>query len=568
MRRHGLGACLALTLLCGAERPGAFRAAPVRPKIGNTDGRATQAPNEAVSTAIRNVIAGGANVAAPLTPHERAQLTSVYAPGAFAPLWADGAGHPNQDSRDALSLLVGAADDGLEPSDYRARSLQESANSLSQAAAPPADAARFDVALTASTLRYFADLHRGRIDPRSIGFRMTAPPDDDDFESLLRSACAEHRILQTAASLAPPLALYRALRGMLSRYRALASDPAVGPPAPLRTVVKSGEPYARAAELIRLLVALGDLAPGAPEPEPSSTYGGALVDGVKHFQMRHGLEADGVLGMRTQAALAVPLSSRVRQIELALERLRWLPHLSEDRLLAVNIPMFHLWVWDRIPPNGAPSFGMGVIVGRALNRQTPVFVEEMQYVIFRPYWNIPPSILRGEIIPALARDSGYLQREDMEIVAGPGDDARPVALTPESVAQLQQGRLRVRQRPGPRNSLGLVKFVFPNDENVYMHGTPAPQLFRQARRDFSHGCVRVEDPVALAEWALKGQGEWTRDRILAAMNADESRRVNLTRPIQVILFYVTAVVMPEDGTVRFAEDIYGHDAKLDRALAR
>jgi len=181
---------------------------------------------------------------------------------------------------------------------------------------------------------------------------------------------------------------------------------------------------------------------------------------------------------------------------------------------------------------------------------------------------VPTSILRGEILPALDRNPGYLQQHDMEIVSGPGDDARAVPLSAESLSQLQHGRLRVRQRPGSRNSLGLVKFIFPNDVNVYLHATPAPQLFSQSRRDFSHGCVRVEDPVALAEWALKGQEGWNRDRIVAAMNASRPLRVNLVRPIQVILFYITAVVMPEDGSIHFAEDIYGHDAKLDGALGR
>jgi murein L,D-transpeptidase YcbB/YkuD len=211
---------------------------------------------------------------------------------------------------------------------------------------------------------------------------------------------------------------------------------------------------------------------------------------------------------------------------------------------------------------------MDVIVGRGLNRQTPVFVKEMEYLIFRPYWDVPPSILRDEILPAVRREPGYLQRHDMEIVSGAGDDARPVPLTEESLAQLQQGRFRLRQRPGPRNSLGLVKFIFPNDANVYLHDTPAPELFGRSRRDFSHGCVRVQDPIALAEWALKGQDTWDRDRILAAMNGRPSQRVNLQRPIQVILFYITAVVMPDDGSVHFAEDIYGHDTKLDRALRR
>ena len=155
----------------------------------------------------------------------------------------------------------------------------------------------------------------------------------------------------------------------------------------------------------------------------------------------------------------------------------------------------------------------------------------------------------------------------MEIVRGPGDDAQPVAATPETVALLRQGVPRLRQRQGPRNSLGLVKFVFPNDENVYLHGTPAQELFKRMRRDFSHGCVRVEDPIALAEWVLNDQPEWTRERIVAATSGTQSQRVNLTRPIQVILFYITAVVMPEDGTIRFAEDIYGHDTRLDRVLA-
>ncbi len=192
----------------------------------------------------------------------------------------------------------------------------------------------------------------------------------------------------------------------------------------------------------------------------------------------------------------------------------------------------------------------------------------MEYLIFRPYWNVPSSILRGEILPALRREPDYLQRHDMEIVSGAGDDARAVPLTEESLAQLQQGRLRVRQRPGPKNSLGLVKFIFPNDVNVYLHDTPAVDLFSRSRRDFSHGCVRVQDPVALAEWALKGQDEWDRDRILAAMNARRPQQVNLKRPIQVILFYVTATVMPDDGSIHFAEDIYGQDTKLDRALGR
>ena len=534
--------------------------------VARADVPAAQLPISEVSRAIRAAVGTGDAVSGPIRPKERAQLTVLYDAGGFAPLWVDASGDPTRDARIALGVIAQAAEEGLEPSDYRGGAVQDLATALAGATTrQAADIAQFDVELSASTLRYFRHVHMGRVDPRSIGFRMTTPADEHDFGAMLRSALAEHRLDETAASLTPPLALYRGLRATLAQYRALAADPTLGLLTSFATSVKPGEPYIGVTALRRLLVALGDLPPNAGGRVESSVYEGVLVDGVRHFQLRHGLEADGILGKATQTALGVPLSRRVRQIELALERLRWLPHLA-DRFLAVNIPMFHLWAWDGFPANRAPSLDMDIIVGRALNRQTPVFVEEMKYIIFRPYWNVPPSILRGEVVPALRRDPDYLRRQDMEIVSGPGDGAQPVALSAESLAALEHGVLRVRQRPGPKNSLGLVKFVFPNDYNVYLHGTPAPQLFRQPRRDFSHGCVRVADPVALAAWALKAQQKWARDAILAAMNADRPSQVTLTRPIQVILFYVTAAVMPADGTIHFAEDIYGHDAKLDRAL--
>lgn len=209
---------------------------------------------------------------------------------------------------------------------------------------------------------------------------------------------------------------------------------------------------------------------------------------------------------------------------------------------------------------------MKVVVGRALRTQTPVFVEQLREVIFRPYWNVPRSILLGEILPALERDPNYLREQDMEIVRGTGDDAKAVDATAANVAQLRQGSLRVRQRPGPRNALGVVKFAFPNEKDVYIHSTPAQALFSRSRRDFSHGCVRVEAPVELAEWVLRDRPEWNRDRIRSAMAGTQSIHVKLSRPIQVILFYTTAAVVPEDGAIHFAEDIYRHDATLDRAL--
>jgi murein L,D-transpeptidase YcbB/YkuD len=496
-------------------------------------------------------------------------LSCVQGTSASALSWTDSSGRPGRDAREALSLLKGADQEGLDPADYHAAAVEALLSALETCPEPSAaDIAVFDETLTGNLLRYFHDLHFGRVEPRTVGFRVSHPPGALDFTAILAAALSAHRVAAAAAELTPQLRLYRDLRRELARYRSIAADRSLRPLPSVPGAVHPGDRYAGVPELRRLLLAFGDVPSDAPMPVERNVYAGAVVDGVRHFQVRHGLRPDGVLGTLTREAINVPLTRRVRQIELALERLRWLPDLTNDRLVAVNIPMFRVWAWDSVRFDAVPAMTTGVIVGRALSTRTPVLDEEMRYIMFRPYWNIPTSILRHEILPALSRDPAYLERQDMEIVSGQGDDARPMALTERSLAGLRAGTLRLRQRPGPRNSLGLVKFVFPNDADVYLHATPAQQLFSQSRRDFSHGCVRVEDPVALAEWALKDRPEWTRDRIVAAMHGRESLRVDLQRPIRVILFYLTAVVMPADGTIRFAEDIYRHDAALDRALAR
>ncbi len=447
---------------------------------------------------------------------------AVGAPVRQQAVWLDEAGRLRPEARAAIALLEGAAADGLDPGDYPV---------------PSADAASFGSALNASLLRYLEDLRFGRVNPRALGY--TIPPRDAmDLAALLRDAVACHRLPALVADLSPRIPMYAQLRGELARYRTLAGDARL-----------SGS-----GDLPAFLAALGDL-PAGKESAP-------LVEGIKHFQLRHGLEPDGVLGPSTRKALAVPLTWRMRQIELSLERLRWLPRFPPQRILAVNIPMFRAW---GMGDSTAPLFDTNVIVGRALRTRTPVLVEQMEYVIFRPYWNVPTSILKQEILPALRRAPDYLQRHAMEIVSGESDAGRVLPPTAENVSRLGQSALRVRQRPGPQNSLGLVKFVFPNDANVYMHGTPVEELFARARRDFSHGCIRVADPVGLAEWVLPREAGWTRDRIIAAMNGTESLRVDLARPIPVILFYLTA--MPQNGALHFADDIYGHDARLDRYLS-
>jgi murein L,D-transpeptidase YcbB/YkuD len=209
-----------------------------------------------------------------------------------------------------------------------------------------------------------------------------------------------------------------------------------------------------------------------------------------------------------------------------------------------------------------------VVVGKAVRNETPVFAKDMKYIVFRPYWNVPYSITRGEIIPALVKDSGYLARKNFEITDQSGRIITSSAVSADVLAQLRSGKLLVRQRPGPTNSLGLVKFMFPNEHNVYLHSTPAQALFAESRRDFSHGCIRVQKPAELAAWLLQGQPKWTLDAVKAAMQSGpDNQQVNLEKPVPVVIIYLTAVV-EENGEVEFFDDIYGHDRKLNAVLAK
>ena len=512
---------------------------------------------------LRRVLAAEqAAQAARLPPVEARDFTAFYTATAGGLVWVDSAGGFTPPARAALALLNDAAAEGLDPADYGAAALSVQVAGLAGPAARSARAiAQFDLALTIGMLRYYRHLHLGRIDPRTLGLQIVAPDDGHDFADLLRSAIRGGRIAETAAELSPPLSQYLALKSALGRYRTRAAS-ALDRPS-FTVTVRPGDSFGDLGRLHRLLVLVGDLPADTPLP---ALYDETLAAGMARFQDRHGLAPDAVIGRATQAALAVPLTWRVRQIELALERLRWLPDLSAGPLIAVNIPMFRLWAWDRVPSSAPPALTMAVIVGRALNTRTPVFADRMEYVIFRPYWNVPQSILVNEILPAVRRDAGYLARENLEIVHGPADASPILAPTADHIAELGRGGVRLRQRPGPANALGLIKFMFPNQNDVYMHATPAPRLFQQSRRDFSHGCIRVENPVALAEWALGRDPSWPRDAIVAAMSGASNRRVDLPEPIQVVIFYTTAVVGPEDGRVHFAADIYGQDVRLDRAL--
>ncbi len=491
-------------------------------------------------------------------------LRAVYAHDADAPLWSQN-GRPTSQAQSLLHELQQAGAYGLQPTDYGA----EAIGRLSEAPAGAGDDARwaqFDVRLSAAALHFLSDLHYGRVDPLAAGFHLEGAHDELDLAAALEALSRTSDITATLAAAEPPFYHYQLLKEALARYRALAQHPELTQLPALRAAVKPGDSYAGAAALRSLLQALGDLPRNAPAPPGGLTLDEDLSAGVRNFQARHGLTADGVLGKGTFAELTTPLAQRVRQIELTLERWRWLPPFRTPPII-VNIPQFRLFAFRTMEDRVADIQQMDVIVGRTFPRnQTPVFEADMRFVVFRPYWDVPYSITRTEMLPKIRANPGYLAAQHLEIVRGEQDSSPAVPATAENIQSLADGTLRLRQLPGEDNALGLIKFMFPNSYNVYLHSTPAHRLFKEPVRAFSHGCIRVSDPVTLAEYVLNSTpGEWSREKIQAAMDGGATVRVNLARPINVLILYGTALAT-EAGPTLFFDDIYGYDRKLEHQL--
>ena len=473
------------------------------------------------------------------------------------------AGRPTRAAQQAVAVLADASAEGLQPQDYDSQWLAQAVLEAAQGAALDARAAeRLDCALTAALHRYLGDLHSGRIDPHQVhaDFKV-ASPERIDPERYLAAALDNPQLADALRAAAPHIPLYASLRAALAQYRGLADHPAWATPLPAlpQRRLEPGQAWAGLAQLTQRLVALGDL----PEnTQPPATYDSALQDGVKAFQQRHALAVDGLLGKATLGQLAVTPAERVRQIGLAMERLRWTPLQQAPRMIVVNVPEFVLRAYEWRDDKVSVQLTMNVIVGRALNTRTPLFNEDMRFIEFSPYWNVPPSIARSETVPRLRRDPAYLQRQGFEFVGGKGQAI--TTLSSENLDAVMRGQMRIRQRPGPLNALGDIKFVLPNNNTLYLHHTPSPQLFQRERRDFSHGCIRVEEPVALAQFVLQDDPAWTPERIREAMARGKSSTIRLANPLPVVIAYSTTIV--KNGLVHFFADLYGHDRVLEQAL--
>jgi len=494
----------------------------------------------------------------------RASLQKFYEPTGYAPAWVREE-QPVPQARSLIERFRNAGKKGLDPEDYDASRWEKRIHEL-QGSSKGLAMARFDVALTVCTMRYVSDLRIGRINPQHFDFGLSVEGKKYDLAQFLHGRILTTSDLQAVLDeVEPPFAGYRRTEQALAHYLELARADD-GQKLPLVTKpIEPGQPYVGVPRLANFLRLVGDLPADATLPRGTQTYSGPLVDAVKRFQRRHGLDADGRLGSATIKQLNVPIKDRLGQLQLTLERWRWLPAGFSAPPIIVNIPDFRLRAVDE---NNKVVMDMRVVVGKAMRTQTPVFTRDMTYVVLRPYWNVPPSILRGEIVPAIQRDRSYIARKNYEVTTPGGKVVASGKISDEVLAQLSAGELAVRQKPGPANALGLLKLIFPNEHNVYLHSTPSSGLFSRSRRDFSHGCIRVEKPAELAAWALRNNPGWTLERVQQGMqNGKDDVTVNLAKRVPVFIVYGTALAY-ENGEVHFSDDIYGHDRKLAAALAK
>jgi murein L,D-transpeptidase YcbB/YkuD len=473
----------------------------------------------------------------------------------FAPAWIDD-GSPKP-QMDALIRAIHAADrEGLDPELYSAslldqRKQESSRGFLTKKGFDPQQATAMDVWLTWLYMKFASDLADGVSDLAHADPAWKIEAESFDSLSHLERALRDNRIAESLFELTPAHADYRALQRALEDYRAIAARggwPAV--PATIR--LKPGQRSALAGSLARRLAASGDYPADA---QTRDVYGQDLQEAVKRFQRRHGFADDGSVGPALAAEMNVPVEQRIRQIELNMERWRWLPRDLGDPHILVNIPEMRLDVSD----HATTPVTMRVVVGKP-DTQTPIFNDKMTYLVFAPVWNVPDDIAEKETLPAALSDPGFLSRMNMEVVDASGGHVDPASIDLSSPA-----KYRFRQRPGGSNALGLVKFMFPNQFNVYLHDTPSDSLFARASRPLSHGCVRLEQPEKLAQYVLRDQPDWTPQRIQDAMHAGEERVVKLKRAIPVYLGYWTARVTP-DHQVQFRKDVYGIDANQSAKL--
>jgi murein L,D-transpeptidase YcbB/YkuD len=503
-------------------------------------------------------------------------LRSFYAARDYAPLWLN-EGVPRAGT--LIHRLSDAAQEGLRPADYSPAALRADLSGVQDAAGR----ARLELRLSAQYLHYARDLASGRVRPGAIEADAPVPADVPDAQGLLAALAGADDPAAFLDALAPANPIYRRLHRALADYRELA-EAGGWPLVDAGRTVEEGMTGPQVAQIRARLQASRDLTIDSANPD---TFDAQLTLAVRRFQERHGLEPDGIVGPQTRAAMNVPVDSRIAQIEVNMERWRWMPDDLGQRYVLVNLAGQEV----ELVESGSVQLAMRAVVGKPF-RKTPVFSDEITYLEFNPDWTLPPTILREDMLPALRKDPGYLAANEMTLYAGWSADAERLDPTAVDWTQVTPKRFpyKIVQEPGPKNPLGQVKFMFPNAHHVYLHDSPAKNLFDRASRAFSSGCIRVAKPFELAEAliggtpvadklrkavglpdapAAGGTAEppvWGRGLIDRLVTYGKTTRVRLPEAVPVHLTYST-VWIGEGGTVHFRPDIYGRDRALSQALA-
>ena len=492
-------------------------------------------------------------------------LITDYDAVGYAPIWV-GPDGINDKGRDLIEIFRGAAADGLHPQDYLTPEIE-----VAVSATTDAGLADLEIRLSTSLLTYAQHIRSGRVEPNAINRDLKIFPEGPDPENVLADARTTNDMAAFSASLAPPTPRYARLKDALIAYQRLADAggwPEVPPPTTGKSL-KPGMSDPMVPVLAKRLEKTGELAAGAfvnPAEEPD-LYSDALVEAVQRFQALNGLEIDGVVGPNTLKQINITAAQRVAQIELNLERRRWMADDLGKYYVFVNLADQYLKVVQLVDKNGAwrekTIHAARTVVGKTYHK-TPVFNELMTYVVLNPNWNVPYSIATREYLPKLQRDPGALARQNIRVLSG-GREIYPYAVNWSAYSR-GNFPFRLQQAAGPRNALGRVKFMFPNKYNIYIHDTPSKSLFERASRAYSHGCVRVQDPLTLAEVLLEHEG-MSRADIDRIVNRGKRRVVKFQNPIPVHITYLTAWVN-KDGSLHFRRDIYGRDKILAKALQR
>jgi murein L,D-transpeptidase YcbB/YkuD len=490
--------------------------------------------------------------------HNVEYVTNLYVKNDYQPFWT-GEAYVN----DAVNALAQSYNDGLVPLDYH---LQEILLTKTALMLDPkiteeklGQAADLELLLTDGIIFYADHLLYGKCDPVTLvptwNFGFAPVPDINPVA--FREAITGRKVMERLSALRPAVFLYDTLVARLSDYRRIEAEGGWGT-IPTGGKIEPGDRDSRIPLIRKRLQAIGMLTPA--DSMENTLYDRVLEKDVKRFQSAHGLEADGVAGAGTFREMNIPVSDRIATLRVNLERIRWVGNNLPENYLIVNIAAFWLLLVDR----GEIVHFARVVVGKPYTK-TPVFRDKLRYIDFNPTWTVPRSIIKNDIIPKLKKDSLHLQKNNMVLLDSKGNE---VPLSSIDIPSLTPGRFPylVRQQPGPDNALGTVKFMFPNEYDVYLHDTPSKSLFSKASRAFSHGCIRVQNPLDLAAKLLEGT-DWTRDKIDRVVKTRETTRVMLPSGPDVLLMYWTCGI-DRNRDIFFVPDIYSRDADVLRELDR